>query len=73
MDPTEVTPLPKEIYAVRLYTEEGGCAVKRMSRTEHHWVLISDNPEYPPIAVEKDRFPNLVIGRVIWSWTSWVR
>ncbi|MBW1992605.1 MAG: LexA family transcriptional regulator, partial [Deltaproteobacteria bacterium] len=72
IDPVEVTPLPKGIYAVRL-DEEGGCAIKRVSQTEHHWVLISDNPEYPPIALEKVRMPNLIIGRVIWSWTSWVR
>lgn len=72
IDPTEVIPLPKGIYAVRL-DEEGGCAIKRVFQTEAHWVLVSDNPEYPPIAVEKVRMPNLIIGRVIWSWTSWVR
>jgi hypothetical protein len=36
-------------------------------------VLVSDNPDYPPIAVEKTRIPNIVIGLVIWSWTGWVR
>jgi phage repressor protein C with HTH and peptisase S24 domain len=72
IDPVEVHPLPKAIYAVRL-DEEGGCAIKRVSQTENHWVLVSDNPEYPPIAVEKARIPNIIIGRVIWSWTSWVR
>ena len=69
---TEVQPLPKAIYAVRL-DEEGGCAVKRVSQTDGHWVLVSDNPDYPPIAIEKTRIPNIIIGRVIWSWTSWVR
>jgi phage repressor protein C with HTH and peptisase S24 domain len=71
IDPAEVHPLPKAIYAVRL-DEEGGCAIKRVSQTEAHWVL-ADNPEYPPIAVEKARMPNIIIGRVIWSWMSWVR
>jgi hypothetical protein len=36
-------------------------------------VLVSDNPEYDPIAIEKANIPNIIIGRVIWSWTSWVR
>jgi phage repressor protein C with HTH and peptisase S24 domain len=72
IDPTEVTPLPKAIFAVRL-DEEGGCAIKRVFQTEAHWVLVSDNPEYPPLALEKARNPHLIIGRVIWSWTSWVR
>jgi len=72
IDPVGGHPLPKAIYAVRL-DEEGGCAIKRVSQTENHWVLVSDNPEYPPIAVEKARIPNIIIGRVIWSWTSWVR
>jgi phage repressor protein C with HTH and peptisase S24 domain len=72
IDPTEIHPLPKAIYAVRL-DEDGGCAIKRVSQTEAHWVLVSDNPEYPAIAVEKARMPNLIIGRVIWSWTSWVK
>jgi len=72
IDPTEVQPLPKAIFAVRL-DEEGGCAIKRVFQTEAHWVLVSDNPEYPPLALEKARNPHLIIGRVIWSWTSWVR
>jgi len=72
IDPIETNVAPKAIYAVRL-DEEGGCAIKRVSQTDGHWVLVSDNPEYPPVAMEKARMPNIVIGRVIWSWTSWVR
>ena len=72
IDPTETNVLPRAIYAVRL-DEEGGCAIKRVSQTDGHWVLVSDNPDCPPIAIEKTRIPNIVIGRVIWSWTSWVR
>ncbi|MBU4353732.1 MAG: S24 family peptidase, partial [Proteobacteria bacterium] len=48
-------------------------AIKRVQQTDAHWVLVSDNPEYDPIAIEKTRIPNIIIGRVIWSWTSWVR
>ena len=72
IDPTETNVSRKAIYAVRL-VEEGGCAIKRVSQTDGHWVLVSDNSDYPPIAIEKARIPNIVIGRVIWSWTSWVR
>jgi len=42
-----------------------GSAIKRVFQAEHHWVLVSDNPEYPPMDVEKARIPNLVIGQVI--------
>lgn len=62
----------RAIYGVRS-DEEGGCAIKRVSQTDVHWVLISDNPDYDPEAIEKARIPNIIIGRVIWSWTSWVR
>jgi len=72
IDPTETQITPKAIFAVRL-DREGGCAIKRVQQTDEHWVLVSDNPEYDPIAIEKTRIPNIIIGRVIWSWTSWVR
>ena len=72
IDPTETQITPKAIFAVRL-DREGGCAIKRVQQTDGHWVLVSDNPEYDPIAIEKTRIPNIIIGRVIWSWTSWVR
>jgi phage repressor protein C with HTH and peptisase S24 domain len=70
--PAETDVSPKSIYAVRL-DEEGGCAVKRVSQTDGHWVLVSDNPDYDPIAILKAAIPNIIIGRMIWSWTSWVR
>jgi len=72
IDPTETQVTSKAIYAVRM-GGEGECALKRVQQTEEHWVLVSDNPDHGPIAVEKARIPNIVIGRVIWSWTSWVR
>jgi len=72
IDPVETNIFPRAIYAVRL-DEEGGCAIKRVSQTQGHWVLISDNPDYGPQAILKAEIPNITIGRVIWSWTSWVR
>jgi phage repressor protein C with HTH and peptisase S24 domain len=72
IDPTEATVSPKAIHAVRL-DEDGGCAIKRVSQTDGHWVLVSDNSNYDPIAILKTDIPNIIIGRVIWSWTSWVR
>ena len=72
IDPVETNISPRAIYAVRL-DEDGGCAIKRVSQTDAHWVLISDNPDYDPKAILKATIPNIIIGRVIWSWTSWVR
>jgi len=43
--------------------EEGGCAIKRVFQTEAHWVLVSDNSEYPTLALEKAGNPHLIIGR----------
>lgn len=72
IDPEDREINPKSIYAVRLDTE-GGCAVKRVRISNEYAVLLSDNPEFEPIILPKDRAENLIIGRVIWSWTSWVR
>jgi phage repressor protein C with HTH and peptisase S24 domain len=72
IDPTETQITRKAIFAVRL-DNEGGCALKRVQQTKSLWVLVSDNPEYDPIAIEKASIPNIIIGRMIWSWTSWVR
>ncbi|MBW2135650.1 MAG: S24 family peptidase [Deltaproteobacteria bacterium] len=76
VDPTEKPPakplVQKGIYAVRV-DEEGGCAVKRVREKDDFWILLSDNPEYDPILIKKDAKYNPIIGRVIWSWTSWVK
>ncbi|MBM4302485.1 MAG: LexA family transcriptional regulator [Deltaproteobacteria bacterium] len=76
VDPTErppMKPLNKNaIYAVRSQ-EEGGCAVKRVKEVADYWLLLSDNKEKEPILLRKEREDNPFIGRVIWSWTSWVR
>lgn len=74
LDKPPFKPLPKKggknIYAVNL-DEEGHCALKRVIEADDHWILISDNPDYDPIILHKSA-ENPFIGRVIWSWTSWV-
>jgi len=74
VDPEDRKINPKAIYAVRL-DSEGGCAIKRVRVSDNYVVLFSDNrdPIYGPVVLTKDRAENLIIGRVIWSWTSWVR
>ena len=73
IDPTEITITKKGIYAVRLDQFEGACAIKRVKENEDFWFFLSDNPEVEPIVMKKERDLNPIIGRVIWSWTSWVR
>jgi transcriptional regulator with XRE-family HTH domain len=71
IDPHDREIIPKGIYAVRL-DSEGGCAIKRVRVNNDFAVLLSDNPDFDPIILTKDRAENLIIGKVIWSWTSWV-
>ncbi len=75
VDPEERPPQQpldkKAIYAVRL-DEHGNAAIKRVRELDDVWILLSDNLEYNPIMVKKAEVPNLVIGKVIWSWTSWI-
>lgn len=75
IDPEELNkPLSSNaIYAVRLEDTEGECVIKRVYDYPEDWVLISDNPIFKPIHVAKRRKPHLLIGRVIWFWTSLVR
>jgi phage repressor protein C with HTH and peptisase S24 domain len=44
-----------------------------VKESEDFWFFLSDNPEFEPIVMKKERDHNPIIGRVIWSWTSWVR
>jgi hypothetical protein len=73
IDPAEIAISKKGIYAVRLEQSEGACAIKRVKESEDFWFFLSDNPDVEPIIMKKDRDHNPIIGRVIWSWTSWVR
>jgi phage repressor protein C with HTH and peptisase S24 domain len=72
IDPAEIT-IKKGIYAVRLDHFEGACAIKRVKENGEFWFFLSDNPEWEPIVLKKERDHNPIIGRVIWSWTSWVK
>ena len=72
IDPKDLNITKKAIYAVRL-DSEGGCAVKRVRVSDNHVVLLSDNPDYEPLVLNKDQVENLIIGRVIWSWTRWAK
>jgi transcriptional regulator with XRE-family HTH domain len=60
------------LYAVRLPDLES-CAVKRVQLLpdQRHVLLLSDNPTYEPLPLQWHE--HLIIGRVIWSWTNWVR
>lgn len=63
---------PRGIYAVRMEPE--GCAIKRVRISQGRIWLISDNNlNYPPEPADTDDLDALLIGRVIWSWTSWLR
>lgn len=73
IDPAEIAISKKGIYAVRLDQDEGACAIKRVKESGDFWFFLSDNPEVEPIVMKKERDHNPIIGRVIWSWTSWVR
>ena len=71
IDRDDKTITPKGIYAVR--TSQEPCAIKRLSISQERFWLVSDNPKWPPQISEFDNSENLIIGRVVWSWTSWVR
>ena len=58
------------IYAVR--ATEDHLAIKRITLSKNRFWLASDNPRWPPQISEFDSSEKLIIGRVVWSWTSWV-
>ena len=62
---------PAGIYAVR--TDADACAIKRVRIHQGKFVLLSDNPEYPPEISDFTDIDSLLVGRVIWSWTSWLK
>lgn len=43
--------------------------VRRVQRRDGHWLLISDNSQYPPEVVSaSDRGRYAVLGRVVFAW-----
>lgn len=60
----------RKIYAV-CFREDGDmfAAVKRVKKWDGGFVLISDNPDYPPDAVNIDWY-DLCVGRIVWQWKN---
>ncbi len=56
-------PLAGRIVAARV---DDGVTVKRLAFAGKHLVLLADNPEYPPIVLDKDM--DAIIGPIIWAW-----
>lgn len=61
------------IFAVRKPGPVMECSVKRIKIYDNRLWLLSDNPQYPPEMSPYDNLDDLIIGRVICSWTSWLK
>ena len=61
VDHTRTKRLKDRIFAVR--TPEG-VVVKRLAKSGQDWVLVSDNPEFPPLKWPREAE---VIGQVMWT------
>lgn len=60
---------PRGIYLVR---QDGGCTVKRLELDGQDVILIPENREYREARIHvADGQETPVVGRVVWSWTSW--
>jgi len=70
IDPYDVTPASRAIFALRGLGGED-CDINRVYRSDKHLVISSDNPKYAPRIVPADQAEDILIGRVLWSWTSW--
>jgi len=70
IDPYDITPASRGIYAIRRPGSEG-CDISRVYLSDKHLVISSDNPDYTPRILPPDQAKDIIIGRVLWSWTSW--
>jgi SOS-response transcriptional repressor LexA len=63
---------PRGIYAVRLPDQES-CTIKRLQIVpgKNILILLSDNTKYAPLPIADHE--HLIIGRVIYSLTNWVK
>ena len=70
IDPYDNTPVSRGIYAVG---SPGGeeCHINRVYLSDKYLVISSDNPKYPLHILFPDQAHHVIIGRVLWSWTSW--
>jgi phage repressor protein C with HTH and peptisase S24 domain len=71
IDRNDKTVTKKGIYAVR--TNQDECAVKRVLVADGVILLCSDNLDYPPVVATISDLEQLIVGRVIWSWKSFVK
>lgn len=70
IDRDDKTITPQGIYAVR--TSQEHLTIKRLTVSNGRFWLVSDNHRWPPQISEFDNSEKLIIGRVVWSWTSWI-
>lgn len=59
------------IYVVRTNSDES--AVKRVVILDGVILLVSDNPDYQPSLAPTTDLDQLIVGRVIWSWKSFLK
>jgi transcriptional regulator with XRE-family HTH domain len=70
IDPYDNEPVSRGIYAVRLPSGEE-CNINRIYLSDQYLVISSDNPKYEPDILFPNQAHQVIIGRVLWSWTSW--
>ncbi len=56
------------VYAIR--TGDGGCAVKRLYKSNNGLIVGSDNRKYAPQNAWSQNLIELIIGRVVWGWRN---
>ena len=70
IDPYDIAPSTRGIYAIRGRGGEG-CDINRVHLGDKHLVVSSDNPDHAPRILPLGEAEGIIIGRVLWSWTSW--
>jgi phage repressor protein C with HTH and peptisase S24 domain len=70
IDPYDNEPVSRGIYAVRSHSGEE-CNINRIYLGDQYLVISSDNPKYEPDILFPNQAHQVIIGRVLWSWTSW--
>jgi hypothetical protein len=70
IDPYDITLSSGDIYAVR---SRGGeeCDINRVYLSDQRLIISSDNPGHVPRILPPNQAKHIIIGRVLWSWTSW--
>ena len=70
IDPYDITPSSGGIYAIRTRGGEE-CDINRVYLSDQRLIISADNPGYAPSILPPDQVEQIIIGRVLWSWTSW--